>query len=1205
MHRILGLLLLLFGISCQKWKPTIEQVADLCGPEWQGAPIIRFQEPDGDRLYTDESYDFSVYFQTGAGAWHELLVNSYGCITPPQESGTLVARSVSRSWAAARTLDRKALVPYEELPLKEAHTSAWEFVCPAGGWIAEDRLSDLLHFSGTHSEVFDVQIKARSDGKPFQLLYQKKIGLGLTDSVQDLNLLKLDVGVHELNLFVGFAGPETPDSPLGHCPLEIVRHEPTLTREPWRDGEILALHEKRGFFPTVPGDRLMICRSPGYAQGPGESCEIGITCQDPRNFVEAEAFSMDNPGPWTYVYYLENRAGRRGPMHCRRVFGSEKAPDFDLRWQDPRWNKAGQILSSLPAQIEATFESRGHSREPLRPEPQFMCKVDFVHQANVISGEGVRCLSGLCAGQSLVDFVPCSSPLRFTADKAFDSELLLNSELRLTVRADDGAGQISSQTRSLMLQHAQNFIWSTSKSLANLGENDVNGFWYKPGGGLFLRTLADGKARFFELARFSGGAKFENWKEAPSFLPADQILHENKVSITDQGTVMASWYSRNKNDQTLRNDFALLDKGSWTTVTPKGWDAINKRCTFFHAESDQTFLCFNNFSSHNTELLRLSLNKEPEVLPLPELPSHCKTSLAAAPITWFINARRELFAICRKEVAFRLIPGGTWESFPLPGDLSLRVNTVIFDEEDQPWFVMRNGKDAAIVAPTRLTEAIPLPPNLEAPASTTGDNETFGFDAQRQLRVGPYIWSSKDRVWVIDQNLLDSLGTPAIQVRTIQGEPGALFFETSRLSMLRSAQGQDRLFPLHSLQWPQPNYDQFADPVATGVKLGPQGELCWTERLSTAHVRCILRKNWAQRGDPATQLAGLPSVKKFIAGDTGALLAVAAEGIYQAEGSTWNYMLPPAPDSVTDIFSEGDSFWASDKDKIYRLKRSEKVWHLVSETHETQGQLSRLPARRSFTDTLGQVWISNRIQTSNKIGTRTLVKFSGDVRSLISLPEDWKPLEFFPLGTEIIFLNEVSEAGQTRLKIHAMDVRTHKIRECDPGLWGFDLGVFTGRNMENLDSWAHDEAIMIFDIRDRSLMPIILDFKQKRQIRIHNFPFGSISESLAGLFFMRLGEADYLFTVQEKSPRGAIVDNYSVRKVTSHGEQQLLFDTDDLRSMEDRPRLRVTMVAPLFIQGPGSKVWIRPTEKQPSVKGPDLFQFDWEALGEGQIWKSR
>jgi len=1204
MDRTLLLLMLLVQISCQKWQPTVDQLAELCGPGLQGASVMRFHEPDGDRLYTDEPYDFSVLFQSSAGAWRELAVNTYGCAAAPRESGTLVARSLGRNWAFARLHKGAEVASYEEVRLIEAQASAWELACPTGGWIAENHLANPLQFAGGPSEAFDVEVRARSGDKPWHVLSHKKIGLGLADAQQDFDLGELEAGVYELKLFVGFAGTEIPARPQGQCALEIVRHEPAFAEDAWRDGETLRLHEKRPVSPAVVGDRLMVCRSPGYMRELGERCEAGPSCQDLQNFVEADSFSVDEPGRWTYVYYLQHRAGRAGPLHCRRVFGSERAPSFDLRWQESRWNEAGHILSSLPASIEATFTSQGHSQELARPEPRFTCKIDFVHKGNIIVSEGVRCLSGLCEKQSLEEFVPCSSPLRLTAAQAFDSNLLLNSEMRLTVRADDGAGQITSQTKTLLLQDAQNFVWSTFKSLTNLGNDDrVSGFWYKPDGAMLVRVDTKGNARFFELSRLSLGAKSENWREAPNFLPAEQDLLRSEVSITEQGTALVSWNSRTRSDLRHRNDFARLNQGSWTPIVPKGWDPWDKRCLYILAEDDETFLCYNNYSLKQTQLLRLSLNKEPEVLPLPPLPNHCKTASAAAPITWIRNASKEIFAICRTEIAFRLSPGGNWESFPLPSGFSLGINTITFDEQDQPWFVMKNGKEAVLVAPTRFSRSIPLPSDLKSPGSTTRANETFGFDAKGQVRLGPYLWDQKNDNWMRDEGLIALLGTSAIQVRPVQGERGALFFETTRMTMFRSVGNQDRLFPLESMQWPPPYHDSFAYPFSMGVKLGPRGELCFSEKYEKfPHIRCVLRKNWAQLGNPATELNSIPDLNSFIADGAGNILAVAADGFYERQDSTWTKILPAAPEAAVDTFVEGNSLWVSAEDKIYRLKFSEKVWRLVSHTNESTGVLSRSPSRRVFSDSSGQVWIINRIRTVDKIGSRTLVKFTGDNRSLVPIPEDWEPLEIFPLEAEIIFLNEVTESGQKMLKIHAMDILTHEVRECDPATWGFDLSLFKGRDMSHLHSTAHEAAVAIYDYQDRRFEPIILDFGLKKQVSIGQLP-ETVDPFIPSI--VRLPDSSYLIIMREKNPASAIVENYSFRQVKPTGEQNVLYDTNDLRAMEDRPGLRVTPLHDLRIFGAGPRMWIQASEGLSTSKKTDLFQFDLDALGGSMLWKSR
>lgn len=1182
---LLGFLLLNM-VSCHAWEPSAEDIARICGPVSKTSSIIRFKEPDNDALYSDKLYDFSVYFQGSTGLWQPLKANERGCLEAPEEEGTLVARSQGQSWVYAQPFHHPMTSRYQEIQLKESGNPSWTLTCPDGGWLASDSLDDILSYKGSASEAYKISLEVQSESKELAIL-SKPIGLGLKEFPSRLDVSQLQPGRYEMRLLVQTAGPATdPGPPVARCPLEIIRHEPSFREPAWTDGAIFPNGTLRPASLTVASDRLMLCREPGYTTSLDQECRPSGPCQNPDNFVETDGFKFDSAGPWTYLYYAKNRVGSKGKVECRRVYVSEKAPDFSLRWTTPAWNDPEHIESSIPAVLEAQIDFQGHSLDDGRPNGRLSCKVDFLSKGRIaVSGTGVRCLSGLCEGKGLDDFVPCSSPLQFSVAGALDSDLLLNSEIRLTVNADDGAGQISTQVRSLLLQHNQNFLFSTAEIFGSSADfRGVRNFWYREGGGL-LAEVQDSKNpnRFFQVARMSAAAQRDRWQEVTVPFSVEPVTRTENITIqTKRKDIITSWMFTPKGEKKSRNEFFRLENDRWMPFTFKGWDPINKWCLEFRDLPDGSFICAD--VDKGGILYRLSVDEDPIRIANPAKDRTCESNFSRQ-WNWQQNSKQELFFFCKAGSFYKLLPDLTWQTFEVPE--AYTVLQVAFSQQGDPLVLYRNGQELVMMDPAATGQLRPLP-GLPAEEMSSG---LIILDRDK-LRAGRWKWTEGDDSWRVDTALTQTMAEESFFIHAVEPSANSWLAQSKSSVLVQNHDDRFRLFPRKALRFLPPPKKELRK-----AKLGPLGELCFLEGSAVAHIRCVLRKPWVQAGSPWTQFNA--SAYNTFASESKGILWSSPTGIKRRSASQWLTAFPAAPEAGM-LYDDGQRLWLSAKNKVFRYEPDRKNWTAFDKTPYPDLLRPGDETHAPFTDKSGQVWFPKRIIEAGGRSFWAFFIIDGEETHYLTLPSAWSEISYFPNEGELIVFVKFGLLKAESFKIFGIDMRTRKIREHSPDDWGFDFSFFAGQDIETIKSRTDRDSVLLFSGTNRDFKPTILDFRHKKQIPVSGLLF--VGDSLAIDNFQRLSHETYLM-IRDGEFNGryrGMNKNFSV--INSQGEIRMIFDTNDMRDMEARPDIEFDFVAEVTRKLPGRRLWVSYQEIQDRPTEPELWIFDLKALQVQTIW---
>jgi hypothetical protein len=467
-----------------------------------------------------------------------------------------------------------------------------------------------------------IDLRNVNEGSYFLKIYGTHASQGIDSRPQLLSSEKLcKLNILRGNVYVGGFEPEA---------KQIVY--PPRTHLPW----------------TIqnPFEKLFVCKEERLltdlgSMNPTSSCKPQNTCLDSAKYKDSIQISTETPGVFDYFVYAKNRAGKKSELKCQTVIVSDAPPALSVNWAYDDIKKPSSILRKPYAILKADIETQHSLVDSESIRNNLTCKVDFeIKGKNSFSEKGVTCTEGRCAGQSLADFVPCDKEIAFTLVDALNQPMLLNSRLRLTVRASDGAGHTTEAQASLWINQT---IWAKETLSYSLGETtlSLSEFHIDPSGDIL------GKFSGPVLASFYSGRWFE-------LKPDDTGAFDYKFARSRDGFLRIARLLRY--DEEFKVDIFAYARGSIIPIALTKDDNKIPACTDLLIGAQNEIFCVGTRLDKISQLI----DKTWTILPQAFGPNDLSNSQY---VTWRILANGDVAAISTTDIY--IWNGRKWAKRPI------------------------------------------------------------------------------------------------------------------------------------------------------------------------------------------------------------------------------------------------------------------------------------------------------------------------------------------------------------------------------------------------------------------------------------------------------------------------------------------------------------------------------------------------------------
>ena len=449
------LLIILSSLACTKLSNSFDSFAYECSIKIDSRGLfIKVLNPEEGSfdISTIKGLQISFFSQT-RNQFESLPITDTGCIKIPNENGFLTVRDInSKASLTEKTsihdsesssLTRKKLIKLAKNSLA--------LVCPSQGIYADEslRTPESIDFEGDLGGLeyyFDIYT---TDNRFIRRIKAKKFGDIDIIKNQLISTIDLPEGSYDLRFFArhitsGLDSPPQFVNQDASCPLFVIHGDAKIL------GSNSTLNQvAKGSFLNWKAEKLHDILL--YCKEPHNSCQPK-NCQDSVNFTATREILANEVGVYDYYIKAEDPLKRQGKTVCSTVMVSEKAPDISVEWTSDELKGNQAVLRKPYAILEAQVTV---SHPTLRKDEllkNLECKVSFeINQENDFNSQSIFCNEGRCKGQSLAQFTACDEKVKFSLIDAWDEPIATNAKLRLSVRANDGAGHFSLGSTTLWI----------------------------------------------------------------------------------------------------------------------------------------------------------------------------------------------------------------------------------------------------------------------------------------------------------------------------------------------------------------------------------------------------------------------------------------------------------------------------------------------------------------------------------------------------------------------------------------------------------------------------------------------------------------------------------------------------------------------------------------------------------------------------------
>jgi hypothetical protein len=543
--------------------------------------LVQIVQVDGQELNESDLNALQIQFVTQRGPL-ELSPTRKGCIEIPADvaAGQLQAYLKDTRLATVANLSLP-LQNVPRFPLQVALDPDISLRCEAGRLFAVHQLKNpiLIQESGAE-DVLSVRLEAEdlASGTKYQIA-EKNLGDGFLSLQNEagFNVTHLPEGLFSLHLSMARLNDEfgrhyKKIAQDQSCNLAILKNPPAMDSGIFSRPGFLVVRQG-GDWPLrsnlqLNGLRIKACKQPlGSNSDDTLNCEQKArTCSVENNFEDLPVTVPQDLGVFDYFFKVEDQAGNRSKLACQTIGVTGNTPDVSVAWENPAWNLPGAFLQQPQASFAPRIEIARNDHLPAdRIRNMLQCRVEFQSQSGMtIRGNDAVCTKGRCEGQTLEEFVPCDDEFRFSIARAWNSPYILNSQLLLSVKVDDGTNEVKIVRRSLGISGAR---WSMESIDLPAGDtSEIN------------EVIAlDAKRMLVLSARKDTNiydSEKQEWTPAPLNAGAGVQLEDAKLARDTQGQIFATYTissDTQANDRKLVfskwQDNAWQELGSTTTAT--------------------------------------------------------------------------------------------------------------------------------------------------------------------------------------------------------------------------------------------------------------------------------------------------------------------------------------------------------------------------------------------------------------------------------------------------------------------------------------------------------------------------------------------------------------------------------------------------------------------------------------------------------------
>jgi hypothetical protein len=736
---IAPLLIILTSYGCDTLKNRTDSIALECGLDQKSVgqnSYLKLLNSQGTGYEAADLPALKSQFRTGEGETKPLPMTSRGCVILPRDAGLLQVLDSRNS--ESLTLNIGPGAPkreFQTLNLKSKPDIQLRLACPAEGIFASENFPQPL-FINSNGDIAGLDFRLELlnlDNELIRTLYHKPKGstellLPETFDIRDITEGTYALKVYGHHLSQGIDSRPQLLSSEKPCILNVLHGTvyvggfepdtkqivyPTRARLPW----------------TIknPFENLFVCKekrslSDRGAEIQSASCKPQSNCLDSTEYKESAQVITESVGVFDYFVYAENRAGRKSDLKCQTIIVSDAPPALSVNWAHDDIKKPGSILRKPYAILKANIETQHGLIASDSIKDNLTCKVDFeIKGKNTFSEKGVTCTEGRCAGKSLSDFVPCDKEVAFTIVDALNQPMLLNSRLRLTVRASDGAGHISEAQASVWINQT---IWARETLSYSVGETTLSlaEFQIDPSGDIL------GKFSDSRLASFYSGRWFE-------LKPDETRAFDYKFGRSRDGAIRIARLLRY--DEQFKVDIFAYDRGSLTPIALTKDDNKIPSCTDLLIGPQDNFFCVGTKIDTASQLTDKTWTRLPQALD----PSDLTTSRH---VTWRILANGDVAATSKTDIF--IWNGKTWTRRPILSDKAFESEPdLIEDFKGGLWIYARPKEgeyglykltpDGLVLFPspaplTQLFKDISRPTSSEGLSYFLADLYSFNFSTE-------------------------------------------------------------------------------------------------------------------------------------------------------------------------------------------------------------------------------------------------------------------------------------------------------------------------------------------------------------------------------------------------------------------------------------------------------------------------------------------
>jgi hypothetical protein len=444
--------------GCHRLQNKLHPIELECGPDAStGETYMKFLHSQDAEIQQAEENLFAYHVADedtqSANAGNRLPVSSKGCVAIPASEGRVdVFTKIPRQGLSIPLQkSQQSFSKHRLLPINE---SPFGFVCPLDGYFAVDSLAvPLLVPIGPSSPTERNRIVAYDEAtKSEVILFEKPFGESSLGEMKLFNTSSLKPGEYLLKssreVIDLRTGAQLTVADIATCPLTIVEKSPnlpdTILRLP--ESSIVPLGSKLNLLSPRHSEMKFCRNQKGSPSRPQKACSKA------EDFEEAEEVLNQEEGIWDYCFLLENRLGQKSEIVCKEVRVSGTKPAIDITVDSPAITTDLPILDFPVTKLKykvATGHKFAIESDLLKSQ---MCRVEFSFHGQVnLATDKVTCLSDTCRGKSLQEFAPCGNEVEIDISGLYKTDLIDKAYLKFIVRADDGAGNVSTQANSVLI----------------------------------------------------------------------------------------------------------------------------------------------------------------------------------------------------------------------------------------------------------------------------------------------------------------------------------------------------------------------------------------------------------------------------------------------------------------------------------------------------------------------------------------------------------------------------------------------------------------------------------------------------------------------------------------------------------------------------------------------------------------------------------